>query len=153
MLGPLDAVEVDTLLNKLPQWAELAQEGYALLHGLQHVVDLGLGSEASDSETDGGMGGLVTTAEGAEDVGWLEGGGGTSGTGGKGNVLECHEERLSLNVGEGNVDATWVEGVLVSVLGGVLHGQQPVQEFVRKLLDVLAVVLVASKCMLNKLCD
>ena len=144
MLGPLDAVEVDTLLHKLPQWAEFAQEGHALLHGLQYVVDLGLGSEASDSETDGGVGGLVTASECAEDVGWLKGGGGTSGTGRKSNVLECHEERLSLNVGKGNVDATRVEGVLISVLGGVLHGQQSVQEFVRKLLDVLAVVLVAS---------
>lgn len=144
MLGPLNAVEVNTLLNKLPQWAELAQEGHALLHGLQHIVDLGLGGEASNSETDGGVGGLVTAAECAEDVGWLEGGRGTGGAGGEGNVLECHEERLSLDIGEGNIDATWVEGVLVSVLGSVLHGQKSTQELIRKLLDVLAVVLIAS---------
>lgn len=137
MLGPLNAVEVDALLNKLPQWAELAQEGHALLHRLQHVVDLGLGGEASNTETDTGMGGLVTAAERAEHVGWLEGGGGTRTAGRQSNVFQGHEEGLSFDVGKRNVDATWVEGVFVSVLGGVLHGQKTIQELIRKLLDVL----------------
>lgn len=152
MLGPLDAVEVDAFLNKLPQWAELAQEGHALLHGLQHVVDLGLGGEASNTESDTGVCALVTAAECAENVRWLEGSGGTRTTGRQRNVLQSHKKGLSLDVGEGNVDATWVEGISVSVLGGVLHGQKSVQETIRKLLDVLGVILIAGQRSSTTIC-
>lgn len=65
VLAPLDGVEVDTLLHKLPQRAELAKEGYTLLHSLEHVVDLLVGCEAANAEADTGVCALVTATKGA----------------------------------------------------------------------------------------
>ena len=64
VLAPLNGVKVDTLLNKLPQWAELAKEGHALLHSLEHVVDLLVGCEAANTEADTGVRALVAATEG-----------------------------------------------------------------------------------------
>ena len=68
MLTPLDGVEVNTLLHKLPQGTQLTQESDALLDGLEHVVNLGVSGETADSETNTAVGALVTAAKGAEDV-------------------------------------------------------------------------------------
>lgn len=141
MLAPFDSVEVDALLHELPQRAELAEEGDALLDGLEDVVDLGVGGEAADTEADTGVGALVAVAQGTEDVRGLERGGGASGAGGQGNVLERHEEGLTLDVGKGDVDAARVVLGGVSVEGGVLHCEQAVGQTLGKLGDALGVIL------------
>ena len=64
VLAPLDSVEVNTLLHKLPQRAQLAEEGHALLYSLEHVVDLLVCCEAANAEANTGVRALVTAAEG-----------------------------------------------------------------------------------------
>jgi len=68
VLAPFDGVEVDALLDELPERAQLAEERHALLHGLEHVVDLGVGGETADTETDTGVRALVAVTESTENV-------------------------------------------------------------------------------------
>lgn len=100
MLAPFDSVQVDTLLYKLPEWAQLAEECYSLRHSLQHIVDLTLGRESANAKSDAAVSALVTISKRTENVAGLQRGRSTSTTGRQGNVLKCHEERLSLNIGK-----------------------------------------------------
>lgn len=72
MGSPLDRVEVDTVLDELPERAQLAQEVHTLLDGLQDVVDLLLGGKPANTEANTGVGALVTVAEGTQDVAGLK---------------------------------------------------------------------------------
>ena len=63
MLTPLDGVEVDPFLDKLPQRAELAQEGDSVLDSFEDVVDLRVGREAADTESNTAVRTLVAVAE------------------------------------------------------------------------------------------
>lgn len=141
MLAPLDGVQVDTLLHQLPQGAELSQEGDALLHSLQDVVNLSLGGETADTKADTAVSALVAVSKGSEDVTGLQRGRSTGTARRQRNVLEGHQEGLALNVGKRHVDAAGVEGVGRTVLGGVLHGKKAVEQTVREVLDTLGVVL------------
>jgi hypothetical protein len=78
-------------------------DGYNLV---SYKVNLLLGGETSDSESDGRVSHVVLCSESSEDVRWLERGGGAGGSGGEGNVLHGHEHRLSLDVRERQVEAT-----------------------------------------------
>lgn len=129
---PLNGVEVDTLLHKLPQRTELTQEGNTFLHCLENVVNLGVGGEATDAEADTAVGALVTAAESTENVRGFKGGGCTGGTGGKSDILEGHEERLTLDICEGDVDATGVMELGRTVESGVLHGEETVTQLLGK---------------------
>ncbi len=42
--------------DRAPQWAQLAEEPDALLHGLEDVVDLGLGRKPANAEADARVG-------------------------------------------------------------------------------------------------
>jgi len=142
VLAPFDGVEVYALLDKLPQRAQLAEEGHALLHGLEHVVDLGVGGETADTETDAGVRALVAVTESTENVGRFKRGRCASRARGQSNVLESHQEGFTLDVSEGNVDATRVVLGWVSVEGSVLHGEKTVGETLGELGDALGIVLV-----------
>ena len=130
VLAPLDGVEVDALLNKLPQGAELAQEADALADGLEHVVDLGVGGEAADAEPDAAVCALVTVAERPQDVARLQRGRRAGAARRQRDVLERHQKRLALYVRERYVHASRVEMVRVAVLGCVLHGEKTLQQTV-----------------------
>lgn len=142
VLAPLDRVEVDTLLDKLPQGRKLTKEANTLRHSLEHVVDLLLGGEPADTETDTGVSALITVAQGTENVTGLQRSRSASTARRKSNVLEGHEERLTLDVGERNVHAAGVEVVGITVLAGVLHGEQTVEKTVGEVLDTLGIVLL-----------
>lgn len=144
MLAPFDTVEIDALLDKLPQRAELAEESDALPDGVEDVVDLGVGGEAADAEADTAVRALVAVAQGAEDVGGLERGGCASGTGRQGDVFQGHKEGLALDVGEGDVDAAGVVFGRVAVERGVFHGEKAVGQALGELGDALGVVLDAE---------
>jgi len=141
MLAPLDGVEINTLLNKLPQRTQLAQERHSLLDGLEHIVNLLLGREPADTEADTAVRALVAVAQRAENVRRLERGRCACGTRRQGDVLERHEKRLALDVGEGDVHAAWVVVVWGAVERGVFELQQAVLEAVRERGDALCVVL------------
>ncbi|KFY06316.1 hypothetical protein V491_08713 [Pseudogymnoascus sp. VKM F-3775] len=76
MLAPLNSVKIHPLLHKLPQRAQLAQERNTLLDSLEHVVNLSIGCEPADTETDTAVRTLVAAAERAENVAGLQRGGG-----------------------------------------------------------------------------
>ena len=63
MLAPLNSVQVDTFLHKLPQWAELTQESNALADSLEHIVDLRVCREAANAKSDAAVCTLVAAAE------------------------------------------------------------------------------------------
>lgn len=73
VLAPLNRVQIDAFLHKLPQRAELSQEGHALLHSLEDVVDLGLCCESADAEADTAVSALVAASQRAQDVAGFEG--------------------------------------------------------------------------------
>lgn len=72
MLTPLNRLEIDAILNHLPQRAELTKEADAILHRLQNVIDLVRGSEPADAEADTAVGALVAVSQCAQDVRGLE---------------------------------------------------------------------------------
>ena len=71
---PLNSVEVDTLLHKLPQRTELTQEGNTFLHGLENVVHLGIGGETANTESDTAVSTLIAAAQSPQDVAGFQGG-------------------------------------------------------------------------------
>lgn len=72
MLAPLNRVQVNTLLHKLPERAELSQEGHSLFDSLEHVVDLGVCGESANTEADTAVCTLVTAAKRSENVARFE---------------------------------------------------------------------------------
>lgn len=52
MLRPFDGVEIDALLYKFPQRAELSQESYTSPDCLQNVIDFAFGSESANAKSD-----------------------------------------------------------------------------------------------------
>lgn len=118
VLAPLDRVQVNALLNQLPEGTQLTQEVHAILNSLENVVDLGIGGESADTEADTAVGALVAAAQGTQDVAGLQGGRSAGTTRGQGNVLEGHQERLTLDIGERDVHTAGVVmlGVTVRVV-------------------------------------
>jgi hypothetical protein len=72
VLAPLDAVESNTLLDKLPQRAELSQESDSFLHRFQNIVNLTRGRKSSNAKSDTAVCTLIAVAEGAEHVAGLQ---------------------------------------------------------------------------------
>ena len=68
MLAPLDRVEIDTLLHKLPERADVAKMLDSVPHGLKDVIDLVFGRKPSDTEADATVSTLIAAAQRAEDV-------------------------------------------------------------------------------------
>ena len=127
MLTPFDAVKSDAFLYQLPQRTQVPQESYPLLHRLQDIVDLALCCETTDAETNTAVGALITAAESAQDVTRLKRGGCASTSRRQGDVLEGHQKGLALDVGKRYVDATRVEVVWVTILGGMLHRKKALE--------------------------
>ena len=84
---------------------------------------------------------FVTATKGPEDIAGLKGSRGTSTAGGKSNIFEGHEERFTFNIGEGDVDATRVVTIRVSIESGVFEGEKARKETARKLSYALGIIL------------
>lgn len=146
VLGPLDRVQIDTILNHLPKGTQLAQEVHAILDSLENVVDLGVGGESTNAEADTAVCALVAAAQSMQDVAGLEGGRSASTAGRQGNVLEGHQKRLALDVGERDVHTAGVVMLGVTIQSGVIHREQTLGKALGEALDVLGIVLkVKSK--------
>lgn len=72
MLAPLNTVERHAFLYQLPQRAQLTEKADSLLYRFQHIVDLALGCEASNTEADAAVSALVAIAKRSEDVAGFE---------------------------------------------------------------------------------
>ena len=128
MLTPLDTLQRNPLLHQLPQRTHMPQIRHPIPNRIQHVIDLALGSKTSDTEPDATMCAFVTVPQSLEHIARLERGRGACRAGRESDVFESHEEGFAFDVGEGNVDAAWVEMVGGSVLGSVFHREEAVQE-------------------------
>mmetsp|Transcript_20823 Transcript_20823/g.28690 ORF Transcript_20823/g.28690 Transcript_20823/m.28690 type:complete len:420 (-) Transcript_20823:258-1517(-) len=115
ILTPLNSLQVNSFLNHLPQRRHFTEPGHMLDEEGHSIVDLGLGGEAAQAEPDGGVRQLLVGADGAEDVGGLEGGGGAGRAGGHRHVLHGHQQRLPLHVAEGEVEVARVPSHRVPV--------------------------------------
>lgn len=130
MLAPLDGVQVDTLLDQLPERTQLAKERHALLHGLENILDLEVRGESPNAEPNARVRALVTVAQGPQDVAGLQRCGRACTARGEGDVLQSHEKGLALDIGEGNVDTAGIEVVRVTVLASVFQGEEALQQLV-----------------------
>lgn len=124
MLAPLNRLQVNTLLDQLPQWTQFSQEVNASLHGLQDVVDLAVGREPADTKPDTAVGTLVACAQSPENVTRLQRRRGTRTSRRQSNVLQSHQKGLALDVRKRYVHAARVVVLRVSVEVGVLHRQE-----------------------------
>jgi hypothetical protein len=141
MAAPLDSVEINTLLDELPQRTQFTQECNTFLHGLEDVVNLFIGGEATDTETDTAVSALVTATQSTENIRRFERGRCAGGARGKSDILESHEKRFTFYVSKGDVDAARVVELGGSVQGGVFHGEETVTQLLGKSSNALGVVL------------
>ena len=141
VLAPFNRVQVNALLNQLPEGAQLTQEVYAILDSLEDVVNLSISGEATNTETNTAVGTLVAASQGTQDIAGLQRGRSAGTTRRQGNVLESHQERLTLDIGERDVHTAGVVVLGVTVQGGVLHGEQALGEALGETLHMLGVVL------------
>lgn len=142
VLAPLNRVEVNSFLDKLPERAKLPEEANTVAHRLEDVVDFTLCGETANAETNTAVGALITAAKGPENVAGFKRGRSTGTTRRKGDILERHQEGLTLDVGKGDVDATGVMASGVTVESSVLQRQETVPQLPGKRRDALAVVLL-----------
>ncbi|KAI3476181.1 hypothetical protein L1887_62293 [Cichorium endivia] len=137
---PRDGLQVDALLDHLPERthvAELVDDADDLVCD---IVDLLLGGESADPETQRRVCVLVVEAERTQHVRRLERGRGARRSRREANVLERHEERLALDVLEGEVEAARV-AVGVAVEEHVRDARlERVAQTLRELGDVRVVV-------------
>ena len=91
MLAPLDAVEINALLDKLPQRAELPQEADTFFYSLQDIINLARRREPPNTKSDTAVGALIAISERTEHVAGLEGRRCASTARRKGNILERHQ--------------------------------------------------------------
>lgn len=150
MLAPLNRVEVNSLLDKLPERAELSEETDAVPDRLQDVVNFTFSGETANAETNTAVGALVTATEGPQNVAGLKRCRGTGTTRRKSDILQGHQERLALDVCKGNVDAAGIVTRGVTVQGGVLHGEETILEFVGERGDAFGVILLPKSAIVLK---
>mmetsp|Transcript_22438 Transcript_22438/g.47403 ORF Transcript_22438/g.47403 Transcript_22438/m.47403 type:complete len:465 (-) Transcript_22438:1744-3138(-) len=141
VLRPLDLLEVDALLDHLPQRTHFSQSYDVLSQEFQNEIDLLLGREPSDPEPQARVGELVVDAQRAENVRGLQAGRGTGRSRRDGNVLERHEQGLALDVGKAVVETSGVVVLWVAIpddLRDVVL--DPLPEFFREVTDPFLVV-------------
>ena len=119
LLTPLNGLQINSFLDHLPQGRHLAEALDGGTDALGYVVELGLGGESADGNSQAGVGQLVVEAHRAQHVGGLEAGRGAGGARGHRDVLEAHEQGLALDVGEGHVEGARQARVQAAVDDGV----------------------------------
>lgn len=141
VLAPFDRVQVNPFLYQLPQRAQFPQERDSLFHGLEHIVNLGLGRKPSNTKANTTVCTLVTVPKSSEHVAWLERRRRACAAGRQRDIFEGHEKRFALDVSEGDVDATRIAAGGVAVLGGMLEGHEAIHKAGRKVRNAFGVIL------------
>ena len=141
VLAPLDGLEVDTLLDHLPQRRHLPQLLHVLRGQLDRLVHLLNRREPTQSVPDARVRHLLVHAQRPENVRRLERRAGARAPAAHRDLLQTHQQRLALDVREGHVDVAGVPSVRVAVQLDVLAlGADSVDEALGKHLDVRAIV-------------
>ena len=140
ILSPLNLLQINPLLNHLPKRTHLSQSLHMFLQQIQNEIDLLLGRKPTNPKPQTTVRKLIVHTERAEYITGLETGTGTSGAGTNGNVLECHEQTLPLDVGEGIVEASGVPMLGIAILNDLGYfGSYAVFELVREVVYPLSI--------------
>src|SRR5579872_1979100 len=100
---PLHVFEIDAFFCHLVQRREFAETFDSFDHAVRNVVDFGFGVEAADAETNRTVRQVVAGAESLQYIRWLQRRRGASRSAGNCDVVDAHEQRLALDVGEADV--------------------------------------------------
>lgn len=92
VLTPLNRVEINTLLNKLPQRTQLSQERHPLLDCVQDVINFRVSREAANAKADTAVCALIAAAESSKNVAWLKRRRSTSTPRRKSNIFQRHKK-------------------------------------------------------------
>lgn len=145
MLRPLNGVEVNSLLDHLPKGRELSEELDLVNNGAEHIVDLLIGGESTNSKSNRRVSKSIVGSHSSQYIRRLQRCRGTGRARTQGNVVESHQQGLSLNVCERNVDASVVVVVGVTIENSVVELENTVLEFLGQSGNVLRIVLKVSK--------
>src|SRR5471032_243269 len=135
MRSPLDGVNIDAVLEHIPQRRQFAQFVYFRFQQVHGEVDVFLGREAADGETDRAVRQFVAAAQGAQHVRWFQAGRGAGRTGRHGDILDRHDQRLAFNVVEAHVQVMRHAVVHVAVDVGFFDFLQALGQAVAQSLD------------------
>src|SRR5579864_784644 len=100
---PLHFGNVDAFLGHFIKGRKLTQLGDDLDHLVDDVVDFLLRIEAAEAEADRGVCEVFADAEGLEDVAGFQSGRSAGRTARYRNIVDAHQERFALDVGEAHV--------------------------------------------------
>lgn len=151
VLGPVDRLEINPLLEHFPERTQFSQFGDMSGSLFNAVVDLLFGCKSSDAKSDGRVGHLIVGAQCSQHVRWLEGSRRACRPRGQGNVFERHQQGFSLYIAERNVDASGAGLFRISIPLDVRHlGRHSRQQSFRQLSSPLAVVLTKCKSSIQK---
>src|SRR5712671_1697342 len=138
MCRPLHGIQVHAFLVHLPQGRQLAQLADLGAQELDGVVDLLLGGEAADGESDRAVGELVRAPQRAQDVRRLETRRRAGRARGYRNVLDPHDQRLTFDEVEADVEISRYAPLHVAVDVDLFHVLEAVEQPVAQGADALA---------------
>src|SRR6266702_2716036 len=132
MCRPLHGIQVHALFVHFPKRRELAQLADLGAQELDGVVDLLLGGEAADRETNRAVGELIRASERPQDVRGLEARRSAGRAGRHRHVLDPHDQGLALDEVEADVEVSRYAPLDVAVDVDFFHvpeaGEQPVAQ-------------------------
>src|SRR3989344_4143313 len=137
MRRPLNRADVDAFLVHVPQGGQLAQLGHAFLQGGDDGVDLFFGGEAADGHAQRTVGQLIGAAQGAQHVAGLERRRGAGRARGHRDAVDAHDQRLALDVVEGDVEVVRDAALEVAVDEDLLDALQAAEQALLQRADAL----------------
>src|SRR5204862_3825835 len=138
MCCPLHGIQVHAFLVHFPQGRKLAQLADLGAQELDRVVDLLLGGEAADRETNRAVGELIRAPERPQDIRRLEARRGAGRTRGHRHVLDPHDQGLALDEVEADVEVSRYAALQVPVDVHLFHVLEARQQPVAQGADALA---------------
>src|SRR5579864_5223229 len=100
---PLHVFQVDAFFCHLIERREFTEAFNGFDDAVRNVVDFSFGVEAADAETNGTVRQIVAGAESLQYIRWLQRRRGASRSAGNCDVVDAHEQRFALDVGEADV--------------------------------------------------
>mmetsp|Transcript_928 Transcript_928/g.1829 ORF Transcript_928/g.1829 Transcript_928/m.1829 type:complete len:438 (+) Transcript_928:3313-4626(+) len=142
ILCPLDALQVNSFLDHFPERRHFTKAIHVLDNKVYCHVNLFFGGESTKTKANGSMGEFLVHSNSTEYVRRFKRGRSTGTTTANSDVLQRHQERLTLNVCKGQVEVTRVPAVCIAVQNNIceLRRDALVHTFAQ-LVDPLGILL------------
>src|ERR1700758_3835128 len=101
--GPLHVFQVDAFFGHFVERRKLAQALDRFDHTIGHIVDFRLGIESPNAKANRAMRQVVAGAESLQYIRWLQRRRGARRSAGNRYVVDSHQQRFALNIGEAYV--------------------------------------------------